>query len=173
MVMIGKFLRGVDAFSQWTGRWVSYLILVLALIVGVEVVARYVFNRPTIWAHELSAMLFGTFIILGGAYTGARGLQVNMDVIYGAQRPRVRALLDVITFFIALGFVGVLVWKGWQSAWKSVRVLEHASTQWGPPIYPFKLMLPVGALMLLAQLTAKFIRDLAILILGEEPASWK
>ena len=173
MVLIGKFLRGVAAFSEWTGKWVSYLILMLAVIVGIEVVSRYGFNHPTLWAHELSAMLFGTFVILGGAYTGIKGLQVNMDVVYNALNPRVRALLDVLTFFIALAFVGVLVWKGWQSAWKSIRVLEHASTQWAPPMYPFKVMLPLGAAMVLVQLTAKFIRDLAILILGEEPAAWK
>lgn len=173
MVFIGKFLRGVAALSEWTGKLVSYLILILAVMVGIEVVSRYVFNHPTLWAHELSAMLFGTFIILGGAYAGVKGLQVNMDVIYNTLQPRVRALLDVLTFSVALAFVGVLVWKGGQSAWKSVRVLEHASTQWAPPIYPFKLMLPLGAFMVLLQLTAKFIRDLAVLILGEEPAAWK
>ena len=89
MVAIGKFLRGVAVLSEWVGKWVSYLILILAIIVGIEVVSRYVFNRPTVWAHELSAMLFGTFIILGGAYAGVKGLQVNMDVIYNTLQPSV------------------------------------------------------------------------------------
>jgi len=173
MKIIGKVLRFLDAFHDRTGKWVSYLILAFAVVVGFEVVARYVFNRPTLWAHELSAMIFGTYIVLGGAYTGAKGIHVNMDVVYNAQPRRVRALLDVLTFFVALAFVGVLLWKGGASAWKSVRVFEHASTQWGPPLYPFKLMLPLGALLLLVQLVTKFVRDVAILIRGEEPASWK
>jgi TRAP-type mannitol/chloroaromatic compound transport system permease small subunit len=173
MEKILKCLRVIDALSEWTGKTVSFFIFFLALIVGYEVVARYLFRSPTLWVHETSAMLFGTFIIIGGAYTAFRGGHVNMDVIYGSFAPRVRAMLDVLTFFVALAFVGVLVWKGGASALRSLKMLEHASTQWGPPIFPFRIMLPLGASLLLLQLLAKFIRDLTILITGKEPSAWK
>ena len=168
-----KCIHVVDLVSEWSGRVVCYLIFFLALIVGYEVVARYVFKSPTLWVHELSAMFFGTFIIIGGAYTAMKGGHVNMDVIYGALNPRIRALIDVITIFVAFLFVGVLVWKGWEAAWRSLKLFEHASTQWGPPLYPFRLMLPLGALLLLFQLIAKFIRDIITLITGKEPNQWK
>ena len=71
-------------------------------------------------------------------------------------------------FFVALAFLGVLLWHGGKTALKSIMVLEHASTQWGPPIFPFKVMLPLGALLLILQLTAKFIRDLRTLFTGKE-----
>ena len=173
MEKILKCLHIVDLVSGWSGRVVCYLIFFLALIVGYEVVARYAFKSPTLWVHELSAMFFGTFVLIGGAYTALKGGHVCMDVVYGSFSPRVRALLDVITFFIALAFVGVLVWKGWESAWRSIKLLEEASTQWGPPLYPFRTVLPVGAFLLLLQLVAKFIRDLIILITGKEPTQWK
>lgn len=173
MAILGKCLRTVDRFNEWTGSWVSYLIPILALVVGYEVIARNVFNRPTVWAHELSAMIFGAFVLLGGATTGSKGMHVNMDVLYNTLRPRTRALLDVVTFAFSLAFVWVLLWKGGYTAWRSVRVWEHASTQWGPPLYPFKLLLPLGAFLLLVQLVAKFLRDLAVAVTGEVPASWR
>jgi TRAP-type mannitol/chloroaromatic compound transport system permease small subunit len=173
MGKILKCLHIVDVVSDCSGRVVSYLIFFLALIVGYEVVVRYLFKSPTLWAHELSAMFFGTFILVGGAYTALKGGHVNMDVIYGSFSPRIRALLDVITVFLAFVFVGVLVWKGWESAWRSIKLLEEASTQWAPPLYPFRTMLPLGALLLFFQLFAKFIRDWITLVTGKEPNQWK
>ncbi|HKI50056.1 MAG TPA: TRAP transporter small permease subunit [Desulfobacteria bacterium] len=173
MGTILKFLRIMDSVSDWSGRVVCYLILFLALIVGYEVVVRYAFDSPTVWVNELSTMFFGTFVILGGAYTALREGHVNMDVIYGTLRPRTRALLDVITMFLAFIFVGVLVWNGWEAALRSLKYMEHASTQWGPPLYPFRIMLPLGALLLFLQLIAKFIRDLMTLFTGKEPKQWK
>jgi TRAP-type mannitol/chloroaromatic compound transport system permease small subunit len=168
MGMVDKLLHIIDSISEWTGKTVSFGILLLALIVGYEVAARYLFKSPTLWVHEVSVMFFGTFIIIGGAYTALKGMHVNMDLVHNALSPRIRALLDVLTFFIALPFLGVLLWVGGKSAWKSVMVLEHASTQWGPPIYPFRVMLPLGALLLLLQLVAKLIRDLRILFTKKE-----
>ena len=143
MGKILKCLHFVDFVSDWSGRVVCYLIFFLALIVGYEVVVRYMFKSPTLWVHELSAMFFGTFIVVGGAYTALKGGHVNMDVIYGSFSPRIRALFDVITVFIAFIFVGVLVWKGWESAWRSIKLLEEASTQWGPPLYPISNHAPL------------------------------
>ncbi|MBA7540200.1 hypothetical protein ES705_32494 [subsurface metagenome] len=61
-----QFLRLIDRLSQWLGRVSSFLIIAMTLLICYEVVARYIFNRPTIWAHEASAMVFGTYFVLGG-----------------------------------------------------------------------------------------------------------
>jgi TRAP-type mannitol/chloroaromatic compound transport system permease small subunit len=173
MGKVDKFLRVIDSLSEWTGKAVSFFIFLLALIVGYEVVVRYLFKSPTLWVHETSAMFFGTFIIIGGAYTALKGGHVNMDLIHKALGTRARALLDILTFSLALAFLSALLWKGGATAWKSVKTLEHASTQWGPPIFQFRVMLPLGALLLLLQLIAKFIRDLRTLITGKEDSEWK
>lgn len=152
-------LRFVDSLSEWTGKAVSFFIPFLSIIVTYEVVARYGFGRPTIWVHEMSDMFFGTFIIIGGAYTFYHGGHVNMDVIYGRLSPRTKAVLDLITSFFTFSFLLILIWKGGQSAWKSLVTLERDSTMWAPLLYPIKLMLPLGAILLLLQVLAKFIRD--------------
>jgi TRAP-type mannitol/chloroaromatic compound transport system permease small subunit len=168
MEKLNTLLNTIDRLSEWTGKLVSFFIFLLALIVGYEVVARYVFKSPSIWVHEVSAMIFGTFIIIGGAYTALKGGHVNMDLVQKSLSPRIRLVLDLLTFFVALAFLGAIIWKGGIAAWKSVKILEHASTQWGPPLYPIRVMLPLGAALLLLQLFAKFFRDLRALINRKE-----
>ena len=163
-----KALALIDSLSDHAGRLVAYLIPILALVEVYEVVARYVCDAPTIWASELSAMLFGVFILIGGADTLRQGGHVNMDILYSRFSPRGRAALDIVTFLLFLVFIGVLLWKGWETAWRSLKLLEHDSTEWGPPLYPFKLMLPLGALLILLQGVAKLVRDIRVLRKGDK-----
>lgn len=164
-----KCLKIIDKISDYSGKAVSVLIPITVLIMGYEVVARYVFNRPTLWVHELSVMFFGTFLIIGGAQTLLHGGHVNMDLLYSRLSVRGRAVLDLFTFPIFLAFMLVLLYKGGQAALHSVAMLEHASSQWAPPLYPFRLVLPLGALLLLLQGLAGFVRNLVTVVKGEGP----
>jgi TRAP-type mannitol/chloroaromatic compound transport system permease small subunit len=169
MQTLKRILSLIDSSSEWVGKTFSYLLLILALIVGYEIVMRYVFNRPTIWVNELSVMLFGSFMILAGAFTARYNGHVGMDIVYALLSARARAVLDVISFFLLfVPLLGVLVWKGGASAWKSVMMLEHDSSQWGPPLYPIRIMLPLGALLFLLQASAKLVRDLIVLFGGDK-----
>ena len=163
MNFLNKALNLIDAVSEWTGKVVSFLIMALAFLVGFEVVMRYVFQSPTVWAGEVSIMMFGTFVIIGGAYTLRYNGHVNMDILHGKFPPRIRALVDIITSFLAFAFVIAILWKGGHSAWKSIKALEHASTLWAPPLYPIRTMVPIGAFLLLLQLLARLIRDIMTL----------
>jgi TRAP-type mannitol/chloroaromatic compound transport system permease small subunit len=165
--IIKKVIGGIDAINDRVGKTASFLMPLLIIFESYEVISRYVFGRPTIWISELSAMLFGAFIMLGGGYTLYRGAHANMDIVYAALPKRGKALLDLITFSLFLAFVGVLFWQGWQMAWRSVLMLEHDSTEWAPPLYYFKMTLPIGAGLLLLQGIAKFLKDIIILVKGD------
>jgi TRAP-type mannitol/chloroaromatic compound transport system permease small subunit len=165
--LVKKVIHGIDRINDRTGKAVSFLIPLLILFETYEVLSRYLFGRPTIWISELSAMLFGAFILIGGGFTLLHGAQANMDIVYGMLPKRAKAILDLITFLFFLAFIGVLLWKGGQMAWQSVVTLKHDSTEWAPPIYYFKLTLPLGALLLLLQGISKFLKDLVILIKGD------
>lgn len=164
---VKKVARGIDLINDRTGQAVSFLIPLLILLETYEVLSRYIFGHPTIWISELSTMLFGAFILIGGGFTMYHGSHANMDIFYGSLSKRNRAILDLITFLFFLIFVGILLWKGGQMAWRSVTTLEHDSTEWAPPLYYFKLTLPLGAFFLLLQGISKFLKDLVIAIKGD------
>lgn len=152
-------LQFIDNVNKWLGRAVSFLIVVLTTVVTYEVAARYIFKHPTIWAHETSSMLFGAYIVLGGAYTLRVGGHVNMDVVYGHLSRKTKDIFDVVTLCITLLLCGVLVWRGGETAWRALRMLEHSGSIWNPPVYPIRLVLPLGAFLLFLQAVVKFLRE--------------
>jgi len=165
---LARLLRGIDATSDWSGKILSYLLVLIVIILIYEVVARYVFDSPTVWAHEASVLAFATYSVMLGAYAHVHGTHVNMDLLYNRLSLRTRAIMDVFTFVFFLFWCGVLLWYGALFAAKAVRFLEHSTTAWGPPIFEVKLMIPLAALLIILQGIAKFIRDLSIATTGRK-----
>ncbi len=164
---MGSVLRLINSLSELAGRITSFLIIVMSLVICFEVVARYIFKSPTLWAHELSAMIFGIYIIFGGAVTFLSKGHVNVDVFYGTLSKRWRAFLDVLTFWFFALFCFALAWKGWEFGLKSLKFDEHSGTVWNPPVYHMKILISIGCFLLLLQGISKFITDLGILFKGD------
>lgn len=171
MGFLAKFLRIVDTLSDRTGAIFSFLVLFIALIIGWEVLVRYVFDNPTKWAHETSLFLFGGYFVFGGAYALRWGAHVNVDFIYKNLSPRGKAILDLFTWLLFYAFLGVLAWKSAPLAWASVARLEHSPSPWRPPIWPVKLSIPIAAILILLQGTTKTIKDVYTAITGRNIAT--
>jgi TRAP-type mannitol/chloroaromatic compound transport system permease small subunit len=165
---MNRFLKAVDWVSETSGKGVSFLILLLTAVVLYEIIARYIFNSPTIWAHEVAQMIFGTYVILMGAYVLKHGSHVNVESLYNRFSPRMRALLDLFTWSLFFLFCGLIFWKGAGMAWDSFLVRETGPTSFAPPIYPFKAMIPLGALLILLQGSAKYLRAILLIASGKE-----
>jgi TRAP-type mannitol/chloroaromatic compound transport system permease small subunit len=159
-------LRTIDSISEWSGKMVSFLIIVITGVTIWEVILRYIFNSPTKWAFDAAYLVFGAYGVLGGAYTLYLNGHVNVDIVYGRLPLRVRAIIDLVTSVFFFLFCGLLLWKGGEMAWDSLKIMERGSSAWAPPVYPIKLTIPLGAFLLLLQGTAKFIRDLLKVIKG-------
>ncbi|MFP4571733.1 MAG: TRAP transporter small permease subunit [Desulfobacterales bacterium] len=166
MRFISAFLRLVDGLNDWLGRILSYVVLVMFVLVISEVVRRYVLNSPTVWGQELTQLLFGMYVFLSGGHILRWGGHVNVDIIYTKLGVRTRALLDIITSVLFFLFCGMLLIYGGQFAGESILFWEHSISAWGPPLWPFKLMIPVGAGLLVLQGIAKLIRDIQTLATG-------
>jgi len=149
----------IDKLNDRVGKGVMFLIAALTLMVVYAVVMRYGFNLPTKWSFEAIGFVFGTYIILAGGYALLHGSHVTVDILYSRFSPRVKAALDVFTSLIFFLFAVVLVWQGGQYAWRAVEIQQTTGSPWNPPVYPVKLMLPIGGALLLLQGIAKFIRD--------------
>ena len=170
MERIKNFLHIIDFIIKWTGKMVSFLVIVIIGVTIWEVVLRYVFNAPTIWAFDAAYLIFGAYGLLGGAYTLYFKGHVSVDILYGRLSLKTRAIIDLLTFPFFLLFCSLLLWKGGEMAWDSLKIMERGSSAWNPPIYPIKLTIPLGAFLLLIQGVAKFIRDLMMAATGKEVA---
>lgn len=163
MAAIYAILSAIDRINDWLGRKLSLLLLIIFGILLMEVIRRYVFNSPTVWANELVQMLFGAYVVLSAGYILRWDGHVNVDIISSLLPPRAKALMDIITSLLSFLFCGVLLYYGVVLAWDSLSRWEHSESAWNPPVYPINLMIPTGALLLLLQVLAKFIRDLLAL----------
>lgn len=164
------FLSVIDQISNWSGKIFSFLWIAVIIVIAIEVISRYGFNAPTTYAHELTVFLCAIVYILGGAYTLYLRGHVTVDIFYSRFSARGRALLDVITFPAFLIYIVILLWSGFDRAWGATIIGETSGTPWNPPIYPIRLTIPLGALLILLQGLAKFIRDLTMVIRGREIA---
>lgn len=149
----------IDKISEYTGKSLSWFIVVIVVIYCTEVFLRSVFNAPTIWAHESSTYFFGAFFMLGGAYALRMGKMVNVDIFVNRFSPRTRALVDGLMNLIALAFLFVLIYKGTELAYSSIMKNETSQTPWAPPIYPLKITAVVGALLVFLQELSQTIRS--------------
>jgi TRAP-type mannitol/chloroaromatic compound transport system permease small subunit len=158
----------IDALNDWVGKVLSFGVLAMFLLVLSEVIRRYFFNSPTVWGNELTQLIFGMYVILSGGHILRWGGHVNVDIFYSRFSIRGKAVLDIVTFFLFFLFCGMLFIYGGSLAWESLSILEHSNSAWGVPLYPAKMMIPIGALFLLMQGIAKLIRDILVLSTGTQ-----
>ena len=167
-----KLLLSVDKFSTFVGQAFSWLIVSLTLLISWEVFSRYVMEHPHAWAFDVMIMMYGTLFMMAGAYTLSKNGHVRGDVLYGFFPPRLQAALDLILYvlFFIPGVVA-LVWAGYRYAGESWAINEHSNiTADGPPIYPFKTIIPIAGAVLLLQGVVEIIRCAICLREGEWPS---
>ena len=167
-----KLLLTVDKLSTFVGQLFSWLIVSLTLLISWEVFSRYVLEHPHAWAFDVMIMMYGTLFMMAGAYTLSKNGHVRGDVLYGFFPPRLQAFLDLV-LYIAFFIPGVvaLVWAGYRYAGESWAINEHSNiTADGPPIYPFKTVIPLAGVFLLIQGVVEIIRCVICLRQGFWPS---
>ena len=161
----------IDKVSTWVGQFFSWLIVALTLMISWEVFSRYVLDSPHAWAFDVMSMMYGTLFMMAGAYTLSKNGHVRGDVLYGFFPPRLQAWLD-LTLYILFFIPGVvaLAYAGYGFAADSWAINEHSNvTANGPPIYPFKTILPLAGAFLLAQGLVEIVRCIVCIKQGEWP----
>ena len=166
--VLRRIPRLIDGVSKWSGLIVAPLVLVYLVILLYEMVARYVFNAPTLWAHEMSTFIFGAQFMLGGAYCYWSGSMVNVEFFHDRFSKRARAAFDLFIFLILVAVLGVMIWRGGSFFLYSFKILEHSSSMFSPPLYPLRAVIPLAAILFLLQAVAKLIRDLHLVITGRD-----
>lgn len=152
--------RAIDGLNHWIGQFIAYWTVIAVFAYFYEVVARFLFNSPTNWAHESMFLMFGMQYLLCGAYALRTDSHVRVDVLYVKMPPRGRAVADVLTSFFFFVFTVTLLLTGWRFAHDAVSVGETSFTEWGIQYWVVKLTIPVGAVLLLLQGLAHLVRDI-------------
>lgn len=160
MHALHRVIHVIDTISEWSGKTVSWLVVVLTGVVGCEIFMRYVMNAPTRWAFDLSYMIGGTFFMLGEAYTLLRRGHVRIDIFSVRLSEKQKAMIDSVLyllFFFPLwgGLLYLLipyVWLSWKIGERSMQ------GYWMPVLYPFKTVMPVAILLFVLQGVAEFLR---------------
>lgn len=167
MSTLDRFITTVDRISLWSGKAVAWLIYPMAGALIWEVVARKFFT-PTIWAIDLSTMLYGTHFYLGVAFTLYLGKHIRTDFLYDNWAPRTRALLDAIQYLLFfLPGMAIFLWVSTEFALDSWSFLEQMATTWRPPAYLYKTVIPVSVALLLLQGIVEFIKCVRVLRGGQ------
>ena len=167
-----KVLLFIDKLSTWVGQAFSFFIVLLTLHVSWEVFSRYALDAPRAWAFDVMIMFYGTLFMMAGAYTLSKNNHVRGDVLYGFFRPRTQAAIDLTLYFVFfIPGVFALTYAGYYYAADSWRINEHSTiTYEGPPIYPFKMVIPLAGAFLLAQGIVEIVRCIICLKQGEWPS---
>ena len=171
IIMQNLFLT-IDRISTFVGHCFAWLVVGLTGLIGYEVFSRYVLNNPHAWAFDAQIMLYGTMFMMAGAYTLAKNGHVRGDILYGFLKPRTQAIFDLVLYIVFfIPGVVALAYAGYSFAADSWRILEHSSiTADGPPLYPFKTILPIAGVFLLLQGLVEIFRCIVCIKQGEWPS---
>ena len=164
-----KTVRCIDAFGEWWGRAVAWVVIALVLGATYEVIVRYVFNAPTIWSYDLSYMLYGGHFMLGAGYALLKKAHIRTDVFYAKWSPRRQGWVDAMLylFFFFPGMIFFFL-ASWDSALDSLRMWEVSdATPWRPIVWPLKMAVPVTALLVMIQGVSEFLKSLRAASRGE------
>jgi TRAP-type mannitol/chloroaromatic compound transport system permease small subunit len=171
MMRVQSMLLMIDRISTWAGKTTAWLILLLMSVVCIEVFKRYILNAPTSWVFDAENMLYGTLFMMCGAYTLAQDAHVRGDFLYGSMKPRTQASLDLALYILFfLPGTAALIYAGYDYASISWHINEHSNvTSEGPPVYPFKTVIPIAGVLVLIQGVAEIVRCVVCLQTGRWP----
>jgi TRAP-type mannitol/chloroaromatic compound transport system permease small subunit len=163
-------VRTLDGLAFWSGRVFCWLIVPLVVGLTYEVIARYVFHAPTIWAYDVAYMLYGSHFMLGAAYTLYRGAHIRTDIFYQNWSVRTRGAVDAILYlFLFFPGIALFFWMGWQEALHAWEIREVSdASPWRPIIYPFKAVIPIALALLFIQGISEFLKSAYAALEGRE-----
>ncbi|MGI9482823.1 MAG: TRAP transporter small permease subunit [Hyphomicrobiales bacterium] len=157
-------IRFIERTSSAVGQFVAYWSVLAVFVYYYEVVARYVFNSPTNWAHESMFLMFGMQYLLSGAYAFKENAHVRVDVIYEKFSVRTKAYIDIATSVVFFIFASTLVVTGFLFAKDAFAVREVSFTEWAIQYWPVKMTIVIGGVLLFMQGLAKLMRDIIFVV---------
>ena len=156
----------ITTLNRWIFQAAVWLMAIVVPVMLYEVIARYVFNAPTVWGMELAVLLFGPYFLLGGPYLLHLKGHVALDVARQRLSPAWQRRLDLVNFPIIVLFCAILLYFSAPAAYSAYTYRETSFSAWNPPIWPVKAAVPLALALMLLQAVVEFFRTL----FGEDTA---
>ncbi len=167
-VLIG----GIERITRFCGMFAAWLIVPLAASMMWEVISRYVFLKPTIWAYEVAYMLTGALFVLGIALTTQARAHVRVDLFYDGFAPRWKAAADLVGLLLLAPMVVWVcygLWGYFEDAWISGE--RSGESIWNPLVWPARMSFLVGFALFAMQILAEILKSARALASGIGEAS--
>jgi TRAP-type mannitol/chloroaromatic compound transport system permease small subunit len=143
----------IDKFSKWIGNIVCWITVPLFFAMTYEVLARKIFNAPTMWAYDMSRFLYGALFMLGAGYALSKGVHIRADFLYRNFKKKTQGIID-FWLYIIFYFPGLIVflYMTYGFVIESIQRNEKGmDTAWMPLMWPIKMCLLLGIIFLLIQ----------------------
>ncbi len=159
-------LRIIDTINNGVGSAAHWLCTALVLLITLEVIRRFVFNSPSMWAFESAMMMGAAIYTLAWSYVHLHRGHVKVDIFYIHLPRRVQALIDVLgNIFFFFPFIIIFTIAAVDKAQYSWAVNERMEeTVWYPPLGPLRTVIAIALILFLFQGAANFVRDFYVLI---------
>jgi TRAP-type mannitol/chloroaromatic compound transport system permease small subunit len=157
---MSRYVAVVDALNYRIGRVAMYGIFVL---IGILLWSSFskAFFQPSLWTLEMAQFAMVAYYILGGPYCLQKGSDVRMDLLYSTWTDRQRAWVDTFTIFFLLFYLGVLLYGAIDSTVYAFEYDERSYSAWRPYMWPIKVLICIGVVLMLLQAISELIKDVA------------
>ena len=151
---------GIDAFVDLVGRIASWLVLLLALVMGANVLLRYGFSIGSIWMQELEWHLLVPICLIGMSYALRHGEHVRVDILFASFSRRTRHAVDAFAAVLAMVFSALVIWLSLAYVAQSWSIGEGTANPGGIDYrYVIKSLIPIGFALLFLQSLAQAIHS--------------
>lgn len=163
-------IRAIDRFTGATIYPVMLLLVPLILSNVIEVVMRYVWKEPTVWASDMTVMTYGSLFMLGAAYTLREGAHVRTDIFWDKFSDRTKGTIDSVCYLLLfLPVMVVLFAISIDDFWYSYSIRERSTLGlWAPVVWPFRAVVPLSAALLFIQGVSELLKSLYAVRTGKE-----
>lgn len=159
-----KISRAIDWFNIRVGRAIAWAILAAVVVSAVNAIIRKVFNTSSNSWLELQWILFGAVFLLCSPWTLLSNEHIRIDIVNNMLPKAARDWIDVFGHLLfLLPMTLVLTYLGWPFFWRSLLQNEQSTNAGGLPVYPPKLLIPLGFTLLLVQSISEVIKRLAVI----------
>lgn len=159
MQALAAIVSTIDLVNRKIGENVAYLLIPITFVCAYEVIARYIFKAPTIWAWELNMQVWALVVMLTGAYALLENQHVRVDVIYNMFGERTKAAFNILTSLLIMLCMYLVIKYGFQIGMESLLKNERQATIWASPMWTIRMLLPIGGILVFLQSVSELIKN--------------